>query len=197
MDFKNSDNISCGLCRNWGTSLSDWFLPCTGLKIIIWKCYFSLEQLQPPTCDFVGRIMVDLCLLRSSVEHSVKFKELSVTTGCYKLSVYSIIYWSFLINDNQKNNLVVFFVEKKTVDFQNSHKISFLHCTICGTSLSDWFLLCTGLKIIIWNCYLALEQLQPPSCDFVGRIMVDLCLLRSSVEHSVKFKELCVTTGCY
>ena len=44
---------------------------------------FLLEQLQPPSCDFVGRIMVDLCLLRSSVEHSVKFKELIHTTGSY------------------------------------------------------------------------------------------------------------------
>ena len=66
-----------------------------------------------------------------------------------------------------------------------------------GTSLSDWFSLCTGIKIIILNCYFLLEQLKPPRCDFVGRIMVDLFLLRSSIEHSVKFKELSVTTGSY
>ena len=47
------------------------------------NCYFSWEQLQPPSCDSAGRIMVTLFLLRSSVEHSVKFKELSVTTGSY------------------------------------------------------------------------------------------------------------------
>ena len=148
VDFENSDNISCAFCRIWGTSLSDWFLPYTGIKIIIWNCYFSLEQLQPPTCDFVGRIMVDLCLLRSSVELSVKFKELSVTTGSYYLSVYSIIYWSSPINDNHKNNLVVFFLIK-TVDFENSDNISCGLCRIWGTSSTHWFLLYTGLKIII------------------------------------------------
>ena len=112
VDFQNSDNISCGLCRIWGTSLTDWFLLCTGIKIIILNCYFLLEQLQPPRCDFAGSIMVDLCLLRSSVEHSVKFKELSVTTGSYKLSMYSIIYWTSAINDSHKNNLLVFFLDK-------------------------------------------------------------------------------------
>ena len=154
--FQNSGKISRGLCRSWGTSWTDWLLLCTQLNNRNLNCYLSWEQLQPPRCDFVGRIMVAPYLLRSSVEHSVKFKGLSVTTGPYELSVYSIIYWSFLINENHKNNLVVFFLNKNCwlPEFWQ-HLLWTLR--IWGTISSDAFLLCTGLKIIILNCYLSWE----------------------------------------
>ena len=54
-----------------------------GKRIGIWIVISQGEQLQPPSCDSARRIMVALCLLRSSVEDSVKFKELSVTTDSY------------------------------------------------------------------------------------------------------------------